>query len=74
MSIIKQDPTTKAWVIIATGGARRPHDFQQVSEPQGFVERHESCPFCPSNEVHTPPEVLGLQGARGAGWAVRVIP
>jgi UDPglucose--hexose-1-phosphate uridylyltransferase len=49
MSIIRQDPTTKAWVIIATDRAMRPHDFQQVSEPRAFVPRDESCPFCPGN-------------------------
>jgi UDPglucose--hexose-1-phosphate uridylyltransferase len=74
MSIIRQDPTTKAWVIIATDRAMRPHDFQQVSEPRVFVPRDESCPFCPGNEAHTPQEVLRIPGCRGAGWAVRVIP
>jgi UDPglucose--hexose-1-phosphate uridylyltransferase len=74
MSIIRQDPTTKAWVIIATDRAMRPHDFQQVSEPRVFVPRDESCPFCPGNEAHTPQEVLRIPGCRGAGRAVRVIP
>ena len=74
MSIIRQDPTTKAWVIIATDRAMRPHDFQQVSQPRVLVPRDESCPFCPGNEAHTPQEVLRIPGCRGAGWAVRVIP
>ena len=74
MSLIRQDPTTKAWVIIATDRAMRPHDFQQVNEPRVFVPRDESCPCCPGNEAHTPQEVLRIPGYRGAGWTVRVIP
>jgi len=74
MSVIRQDPTTKAWVIIAPGRAMRPHDFQQVREPHVFAPRDESCPFCPGNEAHTPQEVLRLPERQGTGWAVRVIP
>jgi UDPglucose--hexose-1-phosphate uridylyltransferase len=73
MSIIRQDPTTKSWVIIATDRATRPHDFQQVSEASVLVPRDESCPFCPGNEAHTPQEVLRIPGAQGTDWAVRVI-
>jgi UDPglucose--hexose-1-phosphate uridylyltransferase len=74
MSIIRQDPTTKAWVIIATDRAIRPHDFQRVSAPRVFVPYDQACPFCPGNEAHTPQEVLRLPGDQGTGWSVRVIP
>jgi UDPglucose--hexose-1-phosphate uridylyltransferase len=74
MSIIRQDPTTKAWVIIAADRAMRPHDFQQAREPRVLAPRDESCPFCPGNEADTPPEVLRLPGDQGIGWSVRVIP
>ena len=58
MSEIRQDPTTKEWVIITTERAKRPQDFinpQTKPEPPAFVP---SCPFCPGNEAMTPPEPL----------------
>jgi len=62
MSEIRQDPTTKQWVIIARERARRPHDFarQQPAKPQppSFLP---TCPFCPGNEAMTPDEVLAYR-------------
>jgi UDPglucose--hexose-1-phosphate uridylyltransferase len=66
MSELRQDPTTHNWVIIAPERARRPHGDADVWTPG-------RCPFCPGNEVMTPPELWRLSDPAG-GWRVRVIP
>jgi UDPglucose--hexose-1-phosphate uridylyltransferase len=77
MPQLRQDPTTKEWVIIATERLRRPHDFKKV-EPAGekpFFK--EDCPFCPGNEHLTPHETLAYRRSGPAdskGWWVRVVP
>lgn len=77
MSEIRQDPTTKEWVIIATERGKRPHDFVRsgvVEEVPPFVA---SCPFCPGNESQTPPAVLVYPDSKKAdesSWRVRVTP
>ena len=53
MSEIRQDPTTKEWVIIARERARRPHDsVRQQAKPE-LPAFEPSCPFCPGNETRT---------------------
>jgi UDPglucose--hexose-1-phosphate uridylyltransferase len=74
MSVIRQDATTKAWVIIASERAKRPHDFRRAMPARASPEHEASCPFCPGHEMSTPPEVWRLSGPQGSGWAVRVIP
>lgn len=75
MSIIRQDPTTKEWVVIAGERARRPHDFVKTAGPRRVTEPHvRSCPFCAGNESMTPGELLRIQGAEKDGWGVRVVP
>jgi UDPglucose--hexose-1-phosphate uridylyltransferase len=74
MSIIRQDPTTKEWVIIATDRAKRPHDFAPAGEPRRSGPHEASCPFCPGNEASTPAEVLRIPDPEGSGWVVRVMP
>lgn len=72
MSEIRQDPTTKEWVIIARERAKRPQDFisqQTKSKPPAFSP---SCPFCPGNESMTPPEVLLYRNQENQSWRVRV--
>jgi len=76
MSQLRQDPTTKEWVIIATERAKRPHDFKIAHR---VVERppYEDCPFCPGNERLTPHETLAYRSGCPAdtkGWWVRVMP
>jgi UDPglucose--hexose-1-phosphate uridylyltransferase len=71
LSEIRQDPTTKNWVIIASERAKRPHDFarqEDKPEPHAF-EPH--CPFCPGNETMTPSEVLKYEDSKSQGWRVR---
>ena len=72
MSLMRQDPTTKEWVIIATERDRRPHDFERTGHAPTDKAREPSCPFCPGNEALMPPELLSRQAPQGKGWAVRV--
>jgi UDPglucose--hexose-1-phosphate uridylyltransferase len=72
MSEIRQDPTTKEWVIIATERRKRPSDFlPRMPRPEkpAFVP---SCPFCPGNESMTPPAVLSYLDTNTGAWQVRV--
>lgn len=51
--------------------AKRPHDFvrqQAKPEPPAFSP---SCPFCPGNEVMTPPEIVTYRDQKANGWRVR---
>ncbi len=76
MSQIRQDITTKEWVIIASERARRPHQFAE-KKPKPLPEYDPSCPFCPGNEKLTPKEVCALRDrgkANQPGWRIRCIP
>ena len=73
MPELRKDPVTGRWVIIATDRAKRPSDFTRQK-----VEIHgvRFCPFCPGNELRTPPEILAYRtrgGANEPGWSLRVI-
>jgi len=71
VSTLRQDPTTRQWSILAPRRSQRPHD--PVVVPRLELPRHEgTCPFCPGNEDHTPPEILRLP--QGPDWRVRVVP
>jgi len=80
MSELRQDVTTREWVIISTERARRPHEFspaQAGQEPAALPEYSETCPFCLGNEALTPGELFALreEGKRDdPSWQVRVIP
>jgi UDPglucose--hexose-1-phosphate uridylyltransferase len=71
VSTLRQDPTTKEWVIVATGRADRPHVPVKLERPV-LPERDPSCPFCPGNEEKTPPETT--RTPQGPDWRVRVVP
>ena len=77
MPQLRQDRTTKEWVIIAAERAKRPNDFKKA-EP--VIERpsfQPDCPFCPGNEHLTPPETLAYRSGgppNSSEWWVRVIP
>lgn len=76
MSELRQDPTTREWVIIATERAKRPHEFSvpdSEARPAALPEYSEKCPFCPGHEHLTPPELFSL-GDAGGNWQVRVVP
>lgn len=79
MPELRRDPVTREWVIIATERSRRPHDFRRSeanSTPK--PEWLPSCPFCPSNESQTPPEICAFREAGSQpdtpGWWVRTVP
>jgi UDPglucose--hexose-1-phosphate uridylyltransferase len=70
---LRKDPITGRWVIIATDRAKRPSDFTRHSV---VVQGGRFCPFCPGNELRTPPEILAYRtkgGANEPGWTLRVV-
>ncbi|HYI94356.1 MAG TPA: galactose-1-phosphate uridylyltransferase [Bryobacteraceae bacterium] len=71
MPELRKDPITGRWVIIATDRAKRPSDFsRQHVEIKGV----RFCPFCPGNELRTPPEILAYRSRGGPneeGWSLR---
>jgi UDPglucose--hexose-1-phosphate uridylyltransferase len=70
MSVLRKDPVTNGWVIIAEERAMRPVDFKPSEPPQTDPAR---CPFCPGNEHLTPGAIRTINGSDG-DWSVRVIP
>jgi len=75
MSEIRQDPTTKEWVIIAPERAKRPQHMPKRVLVDELPVWDESCPFCPGNESQTPDEVFRLPPSlSGSAWEVRVVP
>ncbi len=75
MSELRQDPTTKSWVILAPERAKRPQPKHRVRPADELPGWDSSCPFCPGNEELTPPEVFRLPVSnQGAPWEVRVVP
>jgi UDPglucose--hexose-1-phosphate uridylyltransferase len=72
MSEIRQDPTTKEWVIIATERKKRPSDFSHYSSRPETPAYSSSCPFCPGNESMTPHAELTLSDKTNGSWQVRV--
>lgn len=77
MSELRYDPIRKSWVIIAAERSLRPSDHRRP----GSARKHGpagSCPFCPGNEMITPPEVYALREPGtlpdAPGWLIRVVP
>jgi len=77
MPELRQDPTTKEWVIIAAERSKRAHDFKKAQLITEKPSYKEDCPFCPGNEHLTPHETLAYRSGGppdSKGWWVRVIP
>ncbi|MEE8419753.1 MAG: galactose-1-phosphate uridylyltransferase [Dehalococcoidales bacterium] len=76
MSELRQDPTTKEWVIMAPERAKRPQQTTAKKRAEAELpEWDESCPFCPGNESQTPDETLRIPLANNdPNWQVRVVP
>lgn len=72
MSTLRQDPTTKEWVILAPHRAARIHRLPWLPARPDPVDHDPTCPFCPGNESQTPPEIGGVRGEDA--WRVRVVP
>lgn len=74
MPELRKDPIVGRWVIISTERGKRPTDFARTTRPK----ESKLCPFCPSNEASTPPEVYAIRDNGSApntpGWSLRVIP
>ena len=73
MPELRQNKTTKEWVIIATERSKRPEDFIVKIEKKVLQEFKPECVFCPGNEDKTPPEVFRIGGSEKS-WGTRVIP
>jgi UDPglucose--hexose-1-phosphate uridylyltransferase len=73
MPELRQNKTTREWVIIATERAKRPEDFKIKTAPKVIPEFKEDCVFCPGSESKTPPEIFRLGGS-GSDWKIRVVP
>ncbi|MBA7701002.1 Galactose-1-phosphate uridylyltransferase [subsurface metagenome] len=75
MSELRQDPTTREWVIIAPERAKRPQQRSKKRHVDELPSWDKSCPFCPGNESQTPPEVFRLPlSSQASAWEVRVVP
>ncbi|HEC25527.1 MAG TPA: DUF4931 domain-containing protein [bacterium] len=83
MSELRQDPTTREWVIISTERRRRPHEFDSASSSKkeaasNLSEYSSDCPFCLGNEYLSPHELASYRtfGTKpnSKGWWVRVVP
>ncbi len=72
MPELRQDPTTKEWVVIAVERARRPGQFRDGAATQPSPGPGKgSCPFCPGSEHLTPEEVFALRDSEHKdkpGW------
>ncbi|MCX7013203.1 MAG: DUF4931 domain-containing protein [Candidatus Sumerlaeota bacterium] len=75
MSILRKDPVSSGWVIMAEDRAIRPHD---TKSPEVVRSDSANCPFCEGKEGVTPPEIVAYRGAgsppNGPKWRVRTIP
>jgi len=77
MPQLRQDPTTKEWVIIAAERSKRPHELKRIEPSIEKPPYKKDCPFCPGNEYLTPHETLAYRSrgpADSEGWWVRVVP
>lgn len=78
MPELRQDPTTKEWVVIAHERAKRPDQFRSRKSSSAVLRGDDHpCPFCPGNEHLTPPEVYVVpdtEGKNKSGWRMRVVP
>jgi UDPglucose--hexose-1-phosphate uridylyltransferase len=72
--MLRQDPLTGRWVIVAAARDARPNEFQVRGRAASPLT---ACPFCPGHEDQTTPEILALgrpsdRPANSPGWRLRV--
>jgi len=74
VSELRQDPTTREWVIIAPERGKRPQpEVKKIANTLPGWDA--SCPFCPGNENQTHGEVFRIPASgKVSDWKVRVIP
>ncbi|MEW5767541.1 MAG: galactose-1-phosphate uridylyltransferase [bacterium] len=76
MPQLRKDPIIGRWVIIATARAKRPQDFNHLSEEKPEITAEGPCPFCPGHE-HLDKEIIAYRKGgppNSPNWWVRVIP
>jgi len=73
MPELRQNYSTKEWVVIATERAKRPEELATKRERKPVASHVANCPFCPGNEDKTPPEILRVPAGANS-WDVRVVP
>jgi UDPglucose--hexose-1-phosphate uridylyltransferase len=74
MAELRREPIALRWVVIMTSETKGPDDYLVFRKPYREIEPIEPCPFCAGNEVHTPQQILSLEGKEKGKWAVRVVP
>ena len=74
MSELRQDPTTREWVILAPERGKRPTQRPKKRSADDLPGWDASCPFCPGNEAQTPDEVFKIPISNEGHWEVRVVP
>jgi UDPglucose--hexose-1-phosphate uridylyltransferase len=77
MSEIRQDITTKEWVILAPERGKRPQQGpkRRTNVTSDIPAWDADCPFCPGNESKTPKEIFRIPATNEApDWQVRVVP
>lgn len=72
--MLRQDPLTGRWVIIASGRQGRPNEYPLLQRRATAAAGR--CPFCPGHEADTTPEVLAIgrpasAPANAPGWRLR---
>src|SRR3989338_7940714 len=72
ISELRQDLVSGDWVVIATGRAKRPHEFSKAKRPS-FAQPKKLCPF---ETLHKDAvSVYAIDGGRGKeNWWVEAIP
>ena len=77
MSELRQDATTKEWVILAPERGKRPQERpkKKSTSIDSLPSWDSTCPFCPGNESETPEAVFQIPPSdEPTGWEVRVVP
>ena len=69
MSVLRRDPATGGWVIVAPERSRRPRETHESTS-----SRHSPCPFCISDHASPTSELLQVASSDDAAWVVRVLP
>lgn len=74
MPELRQDVTTRDWVVLAPERAARPHETRGAGLPASEGAPPD-CPFCPGNESLTPPELDRIPAAEPTAqhWSARVV-
>jgi UDPglucose--hexose-1-phosphate uridylyltransferase len=77
MSQLRFDHTTSDWVVFAPLRKLRPHHeaVRESASAKAAQDAIASCPFCPGNELLTPPEIDAVRTdpENEASWQVRVV-